>query len=158
MTNLYGVTSIQNTAGNGPGEPGAAPVGAGLMQGNPAASQFEPIGVLVPAPQCGGPGQTVNAPLSHDAMSRGNIPLNAQPTNIGTGAGTGGAGTDSLMAQMSRGQVLLNQSTYGQGGFVPQNGGASPQAQQPAATGVQSQPNGIASTLTVAAPANYVGN
>jgi hypothetical protein len=157
MTNLYPVGDITQTAGEGPGEPGAAPNGS-QMQGNPQASQYTPSGAHVPAPQTGGAGQTVNTPLSHDGIARGNIPVNAQPTNIGTGAGFGGVGTDSLMAQMSRGQVLLNQSTYGQGGFVPQNGGASPQVQSPAASNTQSQPNGIASTLTVASPTNYVGN
>jgi hypothetical protein len=152
MTILFGNAGFQATAGNDVGQPGGAPVGS-TMQGNPQESQFTPYGALVPAPQTGGAGQTVNAPLSHDAMARGNIPVNAQPTNIG-----GGVGNDSLMAAMSRGQVLLNQSTYGQGGFVPQNGGSSPQAQQPGAVSPVSQPNGIASTLTVASPANYTGN
>lgn len=153
MTVLFGNAGVQATAGDIAQQPGAAPVAAGsTMQGNPTSAEYQPFGVLQPAPVTGGAGQTVNTPLSHDHMSRGNIPVNAQPTNIG-----GGVGNDSLMAAMSRGQVLLNQSTYGQGGFVPQNGGASPQVQSPAAV-VQSQANGIASTLTVASPANYVGN
>ena len=157
MTILFGNAGFQNTSGDIAQAPGAAPLGA-QMQGNPQAAQYDPFGTFVPAPQTGGVGQTVNSPLSHGLMSSGNIPLNAQPTNIGNGVGFGGAGTDSVMAQLSRGQVLLNQSTYGQGGFVPQNGGASPQAQQPGAVNTVSQPNGIASTLTVASPATYVGN
>jgi hypothetical protein len=156
MTIFFGNAGFQNTSGNMAPAPGAAPVGS-TMQGNPQSAQFSPFGEWQPAPQCGGVGQTVNGPLVHDAMSRGNIPVNSQATSLGTGAGFGGAGTDSIMAAMSRGQVLLNQSTYGQGGFVPQNGGASPQAQQPGAV-LQSQANGIASTLTVASPANYTGN
>lgn len=157
MTILFGVGDNTQTANSDVGQPGGAPVGSS-MQGNPQETSYKPFGAMVPAPQVGGVGQTINSPLSHDGIARGNVPVNAQPTNIGTGAGAGGAGTDSLMAQMSRGQVLLNQSTYGQGGFVPQNGGSSPQAQQPGAVNTVSQPNGIASTLTVAAPANYVGN
>lgn len=153
MTNLFGNAGEQATSGDIPVVPGAAPLGAGLMQGNPQSSQYDPNGVMVPAPQTGGAGQTVNTPLSHDGMSRGNVPVNAQATNVG-----GGVGNDSMLAAMSRGQVLLNQSTYGQGGFIPQNGGASPQAQQPTGGSVASQANGIASTLTVAAPANYIGN
>lgn len=156
MTILFGNAGFQNTSGDIGQQPGAAPVpGAGnQMTGNPGSSQVEPFGVLPPAPQVGGVGQTVNSPLSHDQISRGNVPLNAQATNVGTGVGNG----DSILAQVARGQISLNQSNYGQGGFVPQNGGASPQAQQPGAVNVVSAPNGIASTLTVAAPAQYSGN
>lgn len=157
MTILFGVGDNTQTANADVGQPGGAPVGSS-MQGNPQETSYKPFGAMVPAPQVGGVAQTVNTPLSHDGIARGNVPVNAQPTNIGTGAGAGGVGTDSLLAQLARGQVLLNQSTYGQGGFVPQNGGSSPQAQQPGAVNTVSQPNGIASTLTVAAPANYVGN
>lgn len=144
MTKLLPYPTIQNTAADGAGAPGAAPNGA-QMQGNPASSQFTPSGNYPPQPITGGAGQTVNSPLSHDQIARGNIPHNAQASNVG-----GAPGNDSLMAAMSRGQVLLNQSTYGQGGFVPQNGGSSPQAQQPGAVNTVSQANGIASTLTTA--------
>lgn len=148
MTNIPQSLNVYETNA---GMPGGAPIGSS-MQGNPGTPNGMPMEQL-PGPQCGGAGQTVNAPLVHDPIARGRIPLSAQPTNIG-----GGVGNDSLMAAMSRGQVLLNQSTYGQGGFVPQNGGSSPQAQQPGAVSTVSQANGIASTLTVANPANYVGN
>jgi hypothetical protein len=152
MTIFFGNAGFQNTAGDIAQSPGAAPVGS-TMTGNPQAAQYAPFGDIQPAPQCGGAGQTVNTPLAHDGMSRGNVPVNAQPTNIG-----GGSGNDSIMAAMSRGQVLLNQSTYGQGGFMPSNGGSSPQAPQAGSAAVNSQANGIASTLTVASPAVYTGN
>ncbi|HWX29588.1 MAG TPA: hypothetical protein VNZ53_19350 [Steroidobacteraceae bacterium] len=149
MTNLYPVGDLTQSAGDGVGQPGAAPVGTS-MQGNPQASQYTPSGAHVPAPQAG-PGQTVNAPLSHDAMARGNIPLHTHPTNA-----AGPPGVDSLMAQLSRGQLLLNQSTYGQGSLTPANGGAGPQT-IPAAN-VVSLPIGIGSTLNVANPPVYTGN
>lgn len=159
MTILFGNAGFQETSGDVAQAPGAGPVpGAGnQMTGNPASAQSQPFGNLVPAPQVGGVGQTLNAPLVHDTISRGNVPLNAQPTNTVAAAGNA-VGADSLLAQIARGQVSLNQSNYGQGGFVPQNGGSSPQAQQPGATNVQTVVTGPGSTLTVAAPANYVGN
>jgi hypothetical protein len=150
MTNLYPNGDICSTAGEGPGQPGAAPVGA-TMQGNPQASQFQPSGVHVPAPQAGGVGQTVNTALSHDAMSRGNIPLHTHPTNA-----AGPPGVDSLLAQLARGQLILNQSTYGQGSLTPANGGAGPQ-NVPAAS-VVSVPIGIAANLSIANPPVYTGN
>jgi len=39
MTNLLPYSTIQNTAGDGAGAPGAAPLGA-TMQGNPQSSQY----------------------------------------------------------------------------------------------------------------------
>ena len=47
-------------------------------------------------------------------------------------------GTDSLLAQMSRGQVIMADSTYGQSAFVPANGGAG-------------QPPGVAGAVPVTA-------
>ena len=151
MTVLFGNAGFQNTSGDIAQAPGAAPVGSS-MQGNPVAQPE--AGVYVPAPQVGGAGQTLNAPLVHDTIARGNVPLNTQSTNLALTA----PGTQSLLALIASGQVSLNQSNYGQGAFVPQNGGASPQAQQPAGGPVQSQPTGAGSTITVASPANYVGN
>lgn len=149
MTNFLTLAAVQDTAGDVPVIPGAAPVpGAAAMQGNPASSQSQPHGLYPPAPQCGAAGQTLNAPLAHDTISRGNVPLNAQPTNVATAPGT-----DSILAQLSRGQVSLNQSSYGQGQFVPAAGGQNvipaPSA-VPVLTG-----NGAA--LTVANPPNYTG-
>ena len=117
------------------------------------------MGVYPPGPQTGGATQTVNSPLSHDQIARGNVPLNSAPTSgVAQGAVTPGStfGTDSLLAQMSRGQVILNQSTYGQPATVPAVNGSSPQVQP----GAVPQPiaNGIASTLTVGSPATFVGD
>lgn len=151
MTNLYPSGDISETFGDGPGQPGAAPVGSGLMQGNPQASQYTPNGAHVPGPQAGGAGQTVNTPLSHHLIATGSIPLQTHPTNV-----AGPPGTDSLLAQLARGQLILNQSTYGQGSLTPANGGAGPQT-VPAAQ-VVSTPVGIASTLNVSNPPIYTGN
>jgi hypothetical protein len=144
MTNLLPYATIQNTAGEGAGAPGAAPVGA-TMQGNPQSSQFTPSGNYLPGNQ--------NAPqqLTATQISAGNIVTSSVPTNVNTQPGT-----DSLLAQMSRGQVIMADSTYGQSQFVPANGGAG-------------QPPGVAGAVPVSArtgnaltyPAtqqNYTGN
>jgi hypothetical protein len=93
--------------------------------------------------------------LTATQLSSGFIPTNLQTTNVLQGAGPAQqgatAGGDSLMAQMSRGQVLLCDSTYGQGGFIPQNGGSSPQAQQPAASVTQPSTARVANVVTYAA-------
>jgi len=115
MTNLYPVGDITQTAGEGPGQPGAAPVGS-TMQGNPQASQYTPSGAHVPGPQ------TTSAQLLATQCSNGAIPLHVHPTTV-----AGPPGVDSLLAQMSRGQVIFGQSTYGQSAFIPANGGAGPQ-------------------------------
>ena len=151
MTNLYPSGDISETFGEGPGQPGGAPVGSGLMQGNPQESQYTPNGAHVPGPQAGGVGQTVNTPLSNHLIATGAIPLQTHPTNV-----AGPPGTDSLLAQLARGQLILNQSTYGQGSLTPANGGAGPQT-VPAAQ-VVSTPVGIASTLNVSNPPIYTGN
>jgi hypothetical protein len=149
MTNFYGNAGSQNTAGDIAQAAGSAPVGS-TMQGNPQDTQQRAcVGVYPPAPQAG-PGQTVNAPLSHDAISRGNIPLHTHPTNV-----AGPPGVDSLLAQLARGQLILNQSTYGQGSLTPANGGAGPQTVP--AVNVVSQPIGIAANLNIANPPVYTG-
>jgi hypothetical protein len=151
MTNLYPNPNIGTEAPNS-GAPGDAPVPPGtLATGNPQGSQYQPAGVYPPGPQAGAATQTVNSPLSHDLMSRGNIPLHFHPTNA-----AGPPGTDSLLAQLARGQLILNQSSYGQGSLTPGNGGAGPQA-VPAAN-IVSLPVGIASALNVASPPVYAGN
>ena len=132
------------------GIPGAAPVpGAGnQMQGNPSVGTLQDncLGAEPGLPQ--NPVQQLTA----TQLSFGFLPTNLQPTTVLQGAGPtnqgGNAGGDSLMAQMSRGQVLLCDSTYGQGGFIPQNGGSSPQAQQPAASITQPTTARVANQVT----------
>lgn len=134
------------------GMPGAAPLGA-LMQGNPNPSGMDDT--------CLGtePGTPQNAvqQLTATQLASGLVPTNLQTTNVLQGSGPanqgGAAGGDSLMAQMSRGQVLLCDSTYGQGGFIPQNGGASPQATTPAASVTQPSTARVASVVTYPAGA-----
>lgn len=144
MTNFFG-PSAPNEVNDG--YPGAAPVpGAGnQMQGNP---NIEPSGVLINLPG------NQNAPqiLTATQISAGNIIASSVPTNV-----LSAPGTDSLMAQMSRGQVILADSTYGQSAFIPANGGAANQniaAVTPVVTG-------SASGLTypaAGASQNYTGN
>jgi hypothetical protein len=134
------------------GMPGAAPLGS-QMQGNPypGGLQDNCLGTEPGTPQ--NPVQQ----LTHTQLSFGLIPTNLQPTTVLQGAGPanqgGNAGGDSLMAQLSRGQVLMCDSTYGQGGFVPQNGGASPQATTPAASITQPSTARVANVVTYAANA-----
>jgi hypothetical protein len=148
MTNLLPYATIQNTAGDGAGAPGAAPNGA-AMQGNPQSSQFTPDGNYPPSNQ--------NAPqqLTSTQISSGNISANSVPVNALTAPGT-----DSLLAQMSRGQVIMADSTYGQGGFIPSNGGASPQVPSPSANVTQPALARVASGLSYPAPGaqNHTGN
>src|SRR5208337_4549892 len=136
-----------NTYEQGAGMPGAAPNGA-AMQGNP----FTPNGM--PLPNLPGNQNPVQQ-LTGTQISAGNISANSEPTNVNIQPGT-----DSLLAQMSRGQVIMADSTYGQGGFIPQNGGSSPQAQQPAASITQPVTARVASALTypaTGAATNYTG-
>jgi hypothetical protein len=104
------------------------------------------VNVEPPAPQ------TPVQQLTGTQVSSGYIPTNLQPTTTLQGSGPanqgGQAGGDSLLAQMSRGQVLMCDSTYGQGGFVPQNGGASPQVPSPAANVTQPTTARVASNVT----------
>src|SRR5271165_5937888 len=100
------------------GMPGAQPNGT-QMQGNPGTPNGMPLPSL--------PGnQNPPQQLTGTQISAGNISANSVPTNVSTQPGT-----DSLLAQMSRGQVILADSTYGQGGFIPSNGGVSPQVPSP---------------------------
>jgi hypothetical protein len=121
------------------------------MQGNPnpGGLQDNCLGTEPGTPQ--NPVQQLTA----TQLSSGFIPTNLQPTNVLQGAGPanqgGNAGGDSLLAQMSRGQVLLCDSTYGQSGFIPQNGGASPQAVTPAANITQPSTARVANVVTYAA-------
>jgi len=147
MTNFYGNASIADT---NTGMPGAAPLGA-QMQGNPYPPGDVPD--YPPAPQTG-PTQVVGVtPDTNNQISDGNIPVNAQPTNVLTAPGL-----DSFLAQVSRGQLSLNQSNYGQGGFMPPNAGSSPQNPQAGSVTVASVAAGSAAVPTFANPANYTGN
>ena len=145
MTVLFGNAGFQNTAGDVASQPGLSPVGS-TMQGNPVAQQE--AGAYVPAPQVGGSGQTLNAPLAHDTISRGNVPLNAQPSNLVNAA----PGTQSLLALMSTGQVSLNQTLYGSAAFAPASAPAGQLTPPPSVA------TGPGSSITVASPAVYVGN
>ncbi len=143
MTNLLPYATIQNTAGEGAGQPGGAPVGA-TMQGNPQESQITPNGNYQPG------NQNAVQQLLGTQISAGNISANSVPTNVLTAPGT-----DSLLAQMSRGQVLLTDTIYGQSAFIPANGGAS-NPNIAAATPVVTR---VASGLTYpAGQQNHVGN
>jgi hypothetical protein len=146
MTNLYPNSSVQNTAGNGAGAPGGAPLGAN-MQGNPQESQFQPNGVQPPTPL--NPVQQ----LLGTQISNGQMPAHQHPNTVVLAQ----PGTDSLLAQMSRGQVIMADSTYGQSGFIPQNGGASPQAAAPAANVTQPVLARVASALVLPAVPVYTG-
>lgn len=142
MTNFFG-PSAPNEVNDG--YPGAAPVPGGQMNGNP---NIEPSGVLINLPG----NQNAVQQLAATQISTGNISLNSVPTNV-----LSAPGTDSLLAQMSRGQVILADSTYGQSQFIPANVGAgNPNiaAQTPVVTGP-------ASALTYPAAGtsqNYTGN
>jgi hypothetical protein len=130
------------------GMPGAAPLGTGLMQGNPNPNS---LGDNCLGTEPGEPQNPVQQ-LTSTQVSSGFIPTNLQPTTTLQGSGPtqqgGNAGGDSLLAQMARGQVIMADSTYGQGGFVPQNGGSSPQAQQPAASITQPTTARVANNVT----------
>lgn len=149
MTKLLPYSTIQNTSGENAIAAGAAPVGS-TMQGNPdAASRAQDMGNYPPGPQVGGAGQTLNAPLAHDTISRGGCPLNAQPSNLVNAA----PGSQSLLALLSSGQVTFNQTNYGNAVFAP----ASSPANQAAPTTVPA-PTGPGSAITVPAAPIYLGD
>jgi len=151
MTNLLPYATIQNTAGEGAGAPGGAPTpgtAGTLMTGNPQESQYTPNGNYLPGNQ--------NCPqqLLGTQISSGNIIASSVPTSVLTAPGT-----DSLLAQMSRGQVILADSTYGQSQFIPGNA-AAPNPLSGSAS-VVPVVTGQASGLTYPAAGssqNYTGN
>jgi len=124
--------------------PGAAPLGA-TMQGNPNGASS-----AIPVQDLSG-NQNTSAQLLATQISNGNISANSVPTNVNSAPGT-----DSLLAQIARGQVMLTDTTYGQSAFIPANGGASNQ-NIAAATPVVTR---VASGLTYPAPGaqNHTGN
>src|ERR1700728_24533 len=93
------------------GFPGAAPNGA-QMQGNPQTPSN------LPAQNLSG-NQNTSSQLAATQLANGNVLHNSVPVNV-----LSAPGTDSLLAQMSRGQVILKDSTYGLSQFVPANAGA----------------------------------
>jgi len=155
MANEYFVPGADGTtaADTGTGMPGAAPSTTAGMQGNPDPRNVNQVQIAqIPTPQAG-PGQVLGATPDTSAMiAQGQIPHNAQPTNANVTPGG-----DSLLAQIARGQVSLNQSNYGQGGFMPANAGQSPQAPQSGSQSTQSIAAGAASVPTFANPVNTVG-
>jgi hypothetical protein len=122
MTNLPASFNVyeQNA-----GMPGAQPNGV-LMQGNPQTPNGMPLPNL--------PGnQNTGAQLAATQIANGSISLNSVPTNVNSAPGT-----DSLLAQISRGQVVLKDSTFGMSQFIAGNAGAgnvNTPAAQPVATG-----------------------
>jgi hypothetical protein len=141
MTNFLPSSTIQQTAGDTGVAPGNAPVpasGIGNMQGNPSGSQYQPMGVQPPQPMNGTSTSGASGPAQ---MSNAQIPVNVQPINLLVAPGL-----DSLMAQISRGQLSLNQSNYGQPGALAPAIGQGPAQQQ---TTIVPNPIGFASALSM---------
>jgi len=150
MTNFLPSSTIQQTAGDTGVAPGNAPVpasGIGNMQGNPSGSQYQPMGVQPPQPMNGTSTSGASAPAQ---MSNGQIPVHTQPTNAAVAAGL-----DSLMAQVSRGQLSLNQSNYGQPGALAPPIGQGVAQQQ---TNIVPIPTGFANVVAIPTPPVYTGN
>jgi hypothetical protein len=118
VTNLYPNPSLLTSTAGEASIPGAIPVPGGVMNGNPAAAQFSPNGLAPPGPQ------NTSSQLLATQISNGDLPLHVQPSTTNAQPGT-----DSLLAQLARGQLSLGQSNYGQASFAP-TGGNSPQAPQ----------------------------
>jgi hypothetical protein len=93
------------------GFPGAAPNGP-QMQGNPQTPSN------IPAQNLSG-NQNTSAQLAATQLANGNVLHNSVPVNV-----LSAPGTDSLLAQMSRGQVILKDTTYGMSQFIPGNAAA----------------------------------
>jgi hypothetical protein len=133
--------------------PGAPPSTTVGMQGNPnPANCNQPIVTQLPKPQTGATQVLGAGPEVANLISQGLIPMNSQPTNVLVTPGG-----DSLLAQISRGQLLLNQTTYGQGSFQRADGGQSPQSPQSGSVAVASVAAGAPSVPTFAAPADLTG-
>ena len=131
MTNY---PASENPISTNSGMPGAAPNGA-QMQGNPNGASS-----AIPQPDLPG-NQNTSAQLLGTQLSNGAILHNSVPTNVNSAPGT-----DSLLAQMSRGQVILKDSTYGMAQFTPGNAGAgnvSTPSVQPVTAGVASAASGL---------------
>lgn len=126
------------------GMPGAAPLGT-QMQGNPNGA----VGAM---PEQNLPGnQNSSDALTATQLASGNISANSVPINVNTAPGT-----DSLLAQISRGQLSLGGSTTFQSSMLRADGGTAP-AGQPS---IVPQPVRTASSLTYPAPGaqNHTGS
>jgi hypothetical protein len=156
MSNEYyvpGVTDGTTASDTNVGMPGAAPGTTVAMQGNPDPRNINQVQCTQqPAPQCGAAQVLGSGPDVASLIAQGLVPHNAQPTNVLVTPGG-----DSLLAQISRGQLSLNQSSYGQGGFMPANAGQSPQAPQSGSVATASIAAGAPSVPTFANPANVTG-
>src|ERR1700677_2536243 len=130
MTNY---PASENPISTNSGMPGAAPNGA-QMQGNPNGASS-----AIPVQDLSG-NQNTSAQLLGTQLANGNILHNSVPTNVNSAPGT-----DSLLAQMSRGQVILKDSTYGMAQFTPGNAAPAPGAPtaQPVTAGVASAASGL---------------
>lgn len=125
-------------ADTGVGMPGGPPSTTAGMQGNPDTRSINQVTInQLPLPQVGTTQVLGAVPDTSAQIAQGLIPHNAQPTNVNVQPGG-----DSLLAQIARGQVSLNQSNYGQGSVGP--------AAAPIAAGAPSVP-------TFASPANLTG-
>jgi len=117
------------------------------MQGNPNGASS-----AIPAQDLSG-NQNTSGQLLATQISNGNILTNSVPVNVNSAPGT-----DSLLAQMSRGQVILKDSTYGMAQFTP--GNAAPAAGaptvQPVTAGVASAASGL--TYPALGAQNHTGN
>jgi hypothetical protein len=133
MTNYQ---ASQNPINTNAGMPGAAPLGT-QMQGNPNGASS-----AIPAQDLSG-NQNTSAQLAGTQLANGNVLHNSVPVNV-----LSAPGTDSLLAQMSRGQVILKDSTYGMAQFTPGNAGAG----NVSTPTVQSVVTGPANGLTYPAP------
>lgn len=157
MSNEYYVPGADGTTAvdTGTGMPGAAPGATQTMQGNPDPRNVNQVQIVqTPNPQAGSAAQVLGAvPDTSSGLATGGIPHNAQPTNVNVTPGG-----VSLLALLATGQLSLNQSNYGQGALIPQNGGASPQAPQPGSTAVAPVAAGGPAVPTFATPANMAGN
>jgi hypothetical protein len=141
MTRLTSLPTITQTAGDIGNSAGAAPNGT-LMQGNPGdTSARANQGQYAPG------NQNTSAQLLATQLANGSICTHSIPSNVKTAPGT-----DSLLAQMSRGQVILGQSTYGQSQNLAADGGAS----APIAPTTQPVITGQASALTYPAPSAQI--
>jgi len=131
MTNYQ---ASQNPINTSAGMPGAAPLGT-QMQGNPNGASS-----AIPVQDLSG-NQNSSGQLLGTQLANGNVLHNSVPTNVNSAPGT-----DSLLAQMSRGQVILKDSTYGMAQFTPANAGTgnvSAPTVQPVVAGIASSASGL---------------
>jgi hypothetical protein len=156
VTNEFYVPGLDGTTAGDTniGMPGGPPVpGAAGMQGNPDPRNITAPCVLQTAAPQVGPAQVLGAvPDTASGLATGGIPHNGQPTNVNVQPGC-----TSVLALLATGQLSLNQSNYGQGGFIPANAGQSPQAPQSGSVAVSSVAAGAPSVPTFATPANVSG-